>query len=208
MSAMSLVINEPSPELTYRIVMRLRQLSLVPGSHLEPQQRPDGLKMLLPHRVFSLSAAAAKHGELAHAAFVAWRFLLATSEKVIGSVEVQARPEGPAEISTHFGPLADSTVRAIQVAESTPDLQNHEWELRFLKISPLCLSAIWLSAARSVIVPLAPAPRWIRAEEAMTESEFIEALRQPSARPFTLTDRDRSRLGQDPPGPSTSRTPA
>jgi hypothetical protein len=106
--------------------------------------------------------------------------------EIIGSIEGSAGPNEA--IATHIGPLGESTARALRIAESRPDVQAQDWELQFLEISPLNVAAVWLRAARSVIIPLSPAPRWVRQEEPIGEDEFIRILQQPGARPFRLTD--------------------
>lgn len=189
---MTILISEPPAELVHRMVTRLRQFSLIPGSPLASERRPDGLAMMLPHRSFNLSIGAAKQGELASATFVGWRFLLGSSQKIIGSIEGSAGPNEA--IATHIGPLGESTARALQIAESRPDLQAQAWELQFLEISPLNVAAAWLRAARSVIVPLSPAPRWVRPGEPISEDEFVRTLQQPAARPFRLTDQNGTRI--------------
>jgi hypothetical protein len=166
----------------------VRSLALARGTHFMDNAQPGELEqveLVAPHRVYSLSFDSIYDRQLSRAAFVGWRFLILTGERVIASAEVLNGGEPSVAVNT--GESASATANAIDRLENLPEVRGGDFELRLLRINALYLAAIWLAGDQQIVIPLDPAPRFIYAGKQYTERTFFEALDQPGIKPFTGT---------------------
>ena len=169
-------------DITGAAASSLRSLASAVGSALVGDVPVEELELVAPHRVYTLPFSAIRGEGLAAATFAAWRFLIVAGDRVLGSAEVPA-DGGAANVNT--GPFARATAEAIDRIEELPEVRAGAPELRILKISALYLVAVWLVGDPQLVIPLAPAPRFVTAGQAYTEAAFLDALSQPGVRPFS-----------------------
>lgn len=175
---------EPPEQVQRAAAAQVHQLATPHG--LFPALRSvvrEDLELVAPHRMYTLGADAIidKRG-LDQASSSGWRFLVADHEKVVASAELDANGEAP---SLNGGPYVQSTAAAIDELERLPAVAERDYELRILKVPALYLVAAWLAGDESVLVPLAPAPSFIEAGRAYSESEFLAALEGPASAAVT-----------------------
>jgi hypothetical protein len=173
----------PPADITGTAASSLRSLANAAGSALVGDVSVEELELVAPHRVYTLPFSAISGDQLTAATFAAWRFLIVAGDRVLGSAEV---PAGGGAASVNTGPFARATAEAIDRIEDLPEVRAEAPELRILKISALYLVAVWLVGDPQLIIPLAPAPRFVIAGELYTEAAFLDALSQPGVRPVTI----------------------
>ncbi|MBL1067196.1 hypothetical protein [Streptomyces sp. 7-21] len=119
-------------------------------------------------------------GALPDARLTGWRFLLERGGRAVGAAETMLTADGWA--FSHFceGPYIASTERVVRLAESLPDA----YQPRLLSVPELYMLTLWLHAdvsadpatggpgPQDLLVPLAPAPPGIAADQPMR----VEAL--------------------------------
>ena len=145
------------------------------------------MNLAVPHPVFDLTLAdvAAAGSTIRNARPGLWRYLLMEGSAAVGSAEVAVDDGGNAERVSilNTGPFVAATERGIRYAERLPQVQRDAYELRLLRIPALYVLALWLKHAvdvNDIIVPLAPAPRYLVPERPYGPLEFLQALRGPA----------------------------
>jgi hypothetical protein len=161
----------------------VRSLALARDSHFMDNVPQEQLELAAPHRVYVLPFNAIRDKKLSRAAFVGWRFLILAGDHVIATAEILSDREHSVAVNT--GRFVSATASAIDLLENLPEVQAGDFELRILKINALYLMGVWLAGDRQIIIPMDPAPPFIRAGKQYTERSFFEALGQPGVKPFT-----------------------
>jgi len=110
--------------------------------------------------------------------FTGWRYLVADRDRIVASAEV-AGDTGESPL-LNGGPYVASTATAIDELEQLPEVTAGDFELRLLKIPALHIAAAWLVGDRRLVVPLAPAPRFLDAGRPYPEADFAAAIRRPA----------------------------
>jgi hypothetical protein len=122
------------------------------------------LSLSEPHEIFSLGLADLIAGRGLDAAKPAgWRYLVKDGEKVLASAETVLGTTGNEHIFSAFneGRFVASTAEAIGTARALPEVAKGSFELRYLQVPALYVSALWLHNAGGtgdLLVPLAPSP--------------------------------------------------
>ncbi|HYU25686.1 MAG TPA: hypothetical protein VEO74_10815 [Thermoanaerobaculia bacterium] len=129
-----------------------------------------------PHQVFSATIADVLAGlVLANARETTWRFFLVhRGDEPFAAAEVA----GDALSHVNEGPFVDGTASAMIKAEQYAASNEHNYEMRLLRIPALYTLAVWLTApGDDVLIPAAPAPAPLVANEVYREESFTSALR-------------------------------
>ena len=146
-------------------------------------ERVEFLDFAVPHPVYAVGLEQIAQRELlSSATLVAWRYLLLDDQQVRCAVEVDVRAEDRQLNFSHInrGPFVASSVESITVAETLAPVQQHDYELRLLKIPGLYLLALWLHGPDEIIVPVAPAIPGLVSNVPYNESDLLAVL-QPMA---------------------------
>lgn len=132
--------------------------------------------------------------ELPRTQLTAWRFLLERGGRAVGAAEVMLTADGWAFSHFSEGPYIASTERAVRRAESLPGSRQP----RLLSVPELYMLTLWLHAdtgealpggspaPQDVLIPMAPAPPGIAADEVIHVSSLVPLLTRRLA-PASLT---------------------
>ncbi len=157
-----------------------------PGLLLE--RPPEDLSYVDPHRNYVVTLDEIAKGQLLTAAKPgAWRYLIVDKNKGIGELEmVSSVDEHGSEVierfvALHHSEAAQSTLDALNTAESSGVVQDGDYEVRFIRIAALYFDAVWLHAKnRDVFIPIFDRFRSLRKGKAYSESDIVGVL-QPLA---------------------------
>jgi hypothetical protein len=101
--------------------------------------------VMRPHPVYELGLDDLAAGRGMDAArLVAWRYLLVKGNQVHQAAEVFAAPQGGSRFGSLTTGFATSAEQGFAVAEKLPEVQNHTYEIRALRVPALSIMAIWL----------------------------------------------------------------
>jgi hypothetical protein len=64
------------------------------------------------------------------------------------------------------------------------ELEDGDYELRWLKVNALYLIAAWVVGPRQLVLPLEPAPHFMEARRLYSADAFQAAMHQPDVQPF------------------------
>jgi len=138
------------------------------------------IKIARPHPIHVITAAEFfKDDLLADAKLKGWQFLILSHQSVFASAEV-SHADKPGEMMftvlryrEYAHPIAD----ALRKAESLPEVQEEEYQLRILRAPGMSLRAVWLSRpGKDILIPIANAPKPLRANEPITPAEMKASL--------------------------------
>lgn len=148
-----------------------------PSVHALAKAAPVDLSDL--HPVYAATAQDVLDGTvLAAAQLIGWRVIVSKDGQPLAAVESDA--------SVNEGPFVAGTVEAVTAAEEKFAADARDYELRLLRIPAVYAIAIWLHANDAdVLIPVAPAPASLRANEPLGEAAFTEALRPQAAKQLT-----------------------
>ncbi len=145
-----------------------------------------GRRLVAPHPVHNLRLTdLEKPGRLRDAPLTAWRYLVEEGGATVASAEVGVDPTGAVRGFDHVneGPFVQATAAAQKAAAKLPQVRDGRVEARILRIPALYVMALWLKdldGDNDVVVPMAPAPRFLEANRPYTEREFLKALTGPA----------------------------
>src|SRR5215471_2294373 len=168
---------------------------------------PQELEHSEPHPVYVATLDDLAAGKLLSAARqTGWRYLLVHDDEVVAEAELSAgRPAAKGakgakksrsakkeELTfaglTH-GPFSAATVEGLHAAESLPQVEKDDYELRLLKVPAVYLVALWLHGANEdILVPLGQPPAGLKKNKPYTEATVIRALRPTVARTKEFQD--------------------
>jgi hypothetical protein len=112
---------------------------------------------------------------LGAARLTAWQTIVSKEGEAIATATVGSDMGLP---QVHEGALVAGMVEAVRQAEERFSSDNRDYELRLLRIPALYTVALWLHAGDAdVMVPVAPAPRALRANDSYGPDAFTAALR-------------------------------
>ncbi len=146
------------------------------GRHIRAmaEAAPVGVSGL--HPVYAGSAQDIVDGRLlASAQLAGWRAIVSKDGEPLAAAEVTSAMQ---LAYVNEGPFVAGTAEAVMVAEArfAGDARDYEWGL--LRVPAGYTIALWLHAEDTdVFIPVAPAPAPLRANEAMEEGAFADALR-------------------------------
>jgi hypothetical protein len=140
------------------------------------------LQLYPPHAVYDLRADSLARGEgLAASRQTAFRYLVSKDSGPVAAAEVQADPEGIADLLANInqGPYVEASARALDQVQQLPSVQQGRYEARLLRCSAIYLVALWLKpedTGSDIIYPLAPAPPGLQAEQPYTVDDFLKIV--------------------------------
>jgi hypothetical protein len=142
----------------------------------------DSVAISTPHRIavlgldrihagMSLRSAAQKRG---------WRFFVHNGDKVVATVNSSVSGKGKHGFSNiTYGPFVAAMERAIRRAELLEPVRKGRFELLLLQVPAIHLLALWLRNLKNhadLIMPISPAPKGLRAYQAVATADFVVAL--------------------------------
>ena len=132
--------------------------------------RENALRLAPVHQVFTATLTdVVEDRVLAAAQETSWRDVTGTT-----AAEVAPRDGRYVLTSENQGPFVAATADALERAKQL----DGDYELRVLSIPALYVVALWLHAdSTDVLIPLAPAPNGLTANEPYDEASFTAALR-------------------------------
>jgi hypothetical protein len=131
-----------------------------------------------PHRVYVASIEdALKREMLKNARPAGWRYFVLRGETTVATAQVsEDNGERISFSNINFGALAESTARAIEVAQALADVKKRDYDLAVLEVPALYLAVLWLkSTGSNILVPLEPSPRGVEANRPYTQRELDSA---------------------------------
>ena len=145
----------------------------------------EELTISKPFRDYAVGLTNLASGQLLPAARAGtWRYLLRHGTNAVGAAELMADPTNSPTLrfagldTTDF---SKETLEALRRAESLPQIQKQDYELRRLDCPSLLFVAVWLHGrSDDILIPLPPTGgRW-KAYQPFSESEMHRLL-QPEA---------------------------
>ena len=140
--------------------------------------KPEQISLTAPHEMFEM--------DLAHfhekptrviAQSTGWRYMLEVDARVVATAHMTINHEFS---HVNSGPIVSETIRAMNVAEALGF--DDVAELRMLSVPGLQFTSVWLKpvSARTddddVLIPIAPTPHGIRANNPYTARKLLELL--------------------------------
>ncbi len=145
----------------------------------------EDLTIANPFRDYSIGLTNLASGQLLPAARAGtWRYLLMHGTNTVGAAELMTDPTNSTVLKFAGLDTTDfsrETLEALRKAESLPQIQKQDYELRRLDCRSILFVAVWLHGkSDDIIIPLPKTfGRW-NAYQPYSESEMIELL-QPEA---------------------------
>lgn len=125
----------------------------------------------------SLRSAAQKKG---------WRFFVHHGDKVVATINSSMRGNGKHGFSNITeGPFVTGTERAIRRAELLESVQKGRYEPLLLQVPAIHLVALWLrnlDTKNDLIMPISPAPKPLRAYQALSTRDFVAVVTELASR--------------------------
>jgi hypothetical protein len=196
---MTLRVPEPTEESVEAVTAHLSELAARTNFRHRALNRanPASLALAAPHDVYSLGLTDLTEGASLDAATVTGRrFLVMDGQTPIASAELADQDKGAA-FQANEGPYVEATAVAIARAEADPELANHDYEVRVLRIPALYFMGLWLKNEQGeadVLIPLDPAPAPLEAGRKYTPTEALSALAEPARERLEVDD-----VGDTPP---------
>lgn len=196
---MPLLAPEP-PRQAADAVHQTFQAFAANGSFRTPAlRRATGpLALTEPHQVFTLGLADVIAGSgLAAAKPAGWRYLVKDGEKVLAAAETAMGPTAGEHVFSSFNEsrFVAATAEAIGTARALPEVAKGSFELRYLQVPGLYVSALWLHNAGGggdLLVPLAPSPLDTAAGVPVPAARLIEELASKAKTASAVGPADRS----------------
>src|SRR5262245_31901649 len=141
-----------------------------------------------PHPVYiaGLKDMASSNG-LSHAEMIGWRYLAHLGSDRNYAIEVQQDPEWDGQQVTEIdkGPFIDGIYRVLKDKSIAEKAGETDLKLSVLRINAMGIFAVWLRADDSdkdIIVPVQPAPKYLKPWHAYSVEEFEDALKPEAKR--------------------------
>ena len=130
-----------------------------------------------PHQIFAVGLDDVAKGRLLEAAQPqAWRYIVLQGTDPVATATFHS-PDVKEAIHVTRGPYVISTVQALHVAETAPEIATGDFEPRLLDVSALHLRALWLHADKAdFLIPLVPAPAGVQAYRLYSEGDLLKAI--------------------------------
>ena len=142
----------------------------------------EDLTIANPFRDYSVGLTNLASGQLLAAARAGtWRYLLMHGTNAVGAAELMANPTNSTALifaGLDTTDLSRETMEALRQAESLPQIQKQDYELRRLDCPSILFVAVWLHGkSDDILIPLPPTwNRW-NAYQPYSESQMIELLK-------------------------------
>lgn len=141
-----------------------------------------------PHPVYTtgLKDMASSNG-LSNAEMIGWRYLANLGSERNYAIEVQQDPEWDGQQVTEIdkGPFIDGIHRVLQDKSIAEKAGETDLTLSVLRINAMGIFAVWLRAddsEKDIIVPVQPAPKYLKPWHAYSVEEFEAALKPEAKR--------------------------
>lgn len=134
-------------------------------------QGPGAMTVSRPHRSFFCDLAGAADDVVAHARLRAWRYLVFRDEVCVAAAKVEQGQDGaPLLSSISYGGDFTTQMAELDWLNGQPEVQPADYELRFLHVRGVHVSAWWLSpeqlpGAGDLFNPVPPSPASLRPHE-------------------------------------------
>ena len=157
------------------------------GGHIRELAAAAPIDLSAPHPVYVASAQDIVDRQLlVNAQLIGWRTIVSKDDQPLAAAEVD---NANALSQVNKGPFVAGTVEAVRAATEQVAADARDYELRLLRIPAVYTIALWLHAGDAdVLVPVAPAPAPLQANQAMDPAAFMEALRSFAASRLTSPD--------------------
>lgn len=187
---MPLSIPQPPDQVTATAqdglarVMRRRDSLAFRGALAE-----SGMNLRVPHKVYTLGLIDLIEGaNLENAKFAGWRYLASPSVQLegvpVGVAEVLDTGEGHRFASYNRGWLGTSTEKAVAKAQSLPQADTGDFELRMFRVPAAKIDTLWLKSETrnpDLIVPIASANPLIDVDVVYDAPAFLTLAREVAA---------------------------
>ena len=111
-----------------------------------------------------------------------WRFLLKQENEVIASAEtVFDSDQNPKFAQINEGPLVAGTVKALKNAKDLEEIEEGEYEVRFLLIPALYVAVLWLVDKKKNVdlaIPVAPTISPLEPNKVISMKELMDTLQK------------------------------
>jgi hypothetical protein len=179
------IVFPPAPLVDEPLLgLRLAEIATSPlsGARGEVAGVPlEALSYATPHRNWYSTLDALAAGQLLAAAEArSWRYILCDQERGVGEIETESNDQQPFKpfVAVHQGTAAQRSIDALRFAETLPEVQNRDFEARFLKVPALNFTALWLHASdRDLLIPVSGQSDVLQPQRAYSEAEVVDALR-------------------------------
>ena len=148
----------------------------------------DDLDRHWPHPVYiaGLKDMAASGG-LSKAEMIGWRYLAQSGSDRNYAIEVQEDPDGTGHQVAELdkGPFIDGIYRVLEDKSIAQKAGETDLKLSVLRINAMGIFAVWLRADDSdkeIIIPVQPAPEYLKPWHAYSVEEFEDALKPEAKR--------------------------
>jgi hypothetical protein len=186
------IILPRAPKLEWSL-LELHLLQITKSTAMGPpgqllKRRPESLYYLEPHRNYLVTLDEITKGQmLTVAKRGTWRYLITDEKQGIGEIELASSLDEHGDevverfVAINHSEAAQSTLDALNSADSSGVVQDDDYEVRFLKISALYFEAVWLhSKNNDILIPIFDKIKSLRKGNAYSESDIISVL-QPLA---------------------------
>jgi hypothetical protein len=143
--------------------------------------RVEDVTIAPAHRVYFVGLQDLAAGRMVSAAKTGpWGYLLLEGSNAVGAAELNADEKtgktGFCSLQRPFVPNAP--LEALRIAEKLPQVENEDYEVRYLNIAPILFVAVWLHAkSDDIIIPLPNTfGRW-NAYQPYAESQILKLLK-------------------------------
>jgi len=113
-----------------------------------------------------------------------WTYLLVANAIGVGELEVATSVNDQGEeavsrfLAIHHGTSAQNTLNALHVAESLPEVNKTDFEIRFLLVPALYFAALWLHASSDdVLIPTNDGVGALQKGKSYSTKHVLEVLR-------------------------------
>jgi hypothetical protein len=148
----------------------------------------DDLDHHWPHPVYIAGLKdMASSGGLSKAEMIGWRYLAQSGSDRNYAIEVQQDPEWEGQQLTEIdkGPFIDGIYRVLEDKSIAQKAGETDLKLSVLRINAMGIFAVWLRADdpdKEIIVPVQPAPDYLKPWHAYSIGEFEDALKPEAKR--------------------------
>ena len=156
-----------------------------PGHRMGGEFSPDRIEK--PMEIFSITVGALKSGQtLSGSTSEGWRVFLADRPPIRSSDVVRtADGDGLVFLGIATGPQNDFTLSLLDELSKAPEFDANDFTVRFFRVKPLNLAALWLAsddAQRDILIPLPPAHKPFVASHKYGAEMFSELMQESAGR--------------------------
>jgi hypothetical protein len=139
-----------------------------------------------------------KSRDIGAAVHTGWRYAIRQNKEIVANGETIIDPQGRHHFAaTNEGPLVEGTTRAIEAAEAEGVVKKGKYEVRFLQVPALYVTALWLvdkSGKADLAIPVEPTPPPLVANKLMPFADLL-AILQEKAKSISAAEMEDEALG-------------